>query len=173
MDNQNLHAMIRVNQAGEYGATRIYQGQMDAVGKSSPLFSELHHMLSQEKEHLKAFNERMVDTNIPPTLFHPLWHTAGYMLGYITGIMGEKAIHACTEAVEEVIDEHYQEQLSELENTPEHQELWEQINTFRQEELEHRDMARAQGASQAPFQPFLKMAIKSASKLAIFLSKRV
>ena len=162
--------MLRVNLAGEYGAKRIYEGQL-AVLKQSSIAPLLEHMQAQELAHLKAFEALVVENRVRPTLLHPLWHVAGYALGVATAYLGEKAAMACTAAVEEVIDQHYEKQLTLLGD--ENPDLSQLIYTCQQEELEHRDIALEQGAHEAPAYPLLTHAIKSASRLAIWLSERV
>jgi len=163
-------SMLRVNLAGEYGAKRIYEGQL-AVLKDSAVAPVLEHMKTQELAHLKAFEALVIENRVRPTLLHPLWHVAGYALGAATAYLGEKAAMACTAAVEEVIDQHYEKQLTLLGD--ENPDLSHLIYKCQQEELEHRDLALEQGAREAPAYPLLTHVIKSASRLAIWLSERV
>ena len=166
-------SMIRVNQAGEYGAKRIYKGQLDFLRNISPeTRATIEHMEEQEQEHLDAFNRQIATRQVQPTLLTPIWHAAGYAMGAATALMGEKAAMACTAAVEEVIDEHYQEQLNELEGEDE-EELRALITKCREDELEHRDTAYEHGAAEAPAYPVLSFGIKTASRMAIWLSKRI
>lgn len=169
---QQLASMIRVDQAGEYGAGYIYKGQIDAL-KSCEKRPLLEHMRDQELEHLRTFNEMIVSRRIRPTIMSPLWKVAGYTLGYVTGKMGEKAAMACTVAVEEVIDAHYQEQQQELDKIGGEATLQATIEKFRQEELEHRDIGLEHGALQMRGYEPLTKAVKAASKLAIWISKRI
>lgn len=167
---KRIASMLRVNLAGEYGAKRIYEGQL-AVLKASPSAPLLEHMKAQELEHLKAFEEWVVNNRVRPTLLQPLWHVAGYTLGVATAFLGEKTAMACTAAVEEVIDQHYEKQLIELgEENPELSQL---IRQCQEEELEHKALAFEQGAADAPGYPHLSRAIKAASHLAIWLSERI
>lgn len=162
--------MIRVNHAGEYGALRIYEGQLRILGKS-PKGDLLRHMLAQEKEHLEKFEKLIIENRVRPTLLSPLWHGLGYALGALTATMGEKTAMACTVAVEEVIDDHYAKQEQEL---PESElDFKTLIHKCREEESEHRDIGLANGAEQATAYPLLKGAIKAGTKLAIWLSERV
>jgi len=163
---KQIESMLRVNLAGEYGAQRIYEGQL-AVLKQSPSAPLLEHMKEQEMSHLKNFEEWAVKNHVRPTVLHPLWHVAGYALGAATGFLGEKAAMACTAAVEEVIDQHYEKQLTLLGNH--NPELSDLIYTCQQDEREHRDIALEQG----PAYPILSSAIRTASRLAIWLSERV
>ncbi len=169
MDEKDIHKMIRVNQAGEYGATRIYQGQL-AVFKGDPVIQK---MAEQEAVHLKKFNQLMIENKVRPTVLQPIWHVAGYLLGVTTALTGRKAAHACTIAVETVIDQHYQQQLDQLKNYPEHDALRQLVEECHLEELEHRDTAIQEGGESAPGYNFLSEVVQSVSRLAIWLSKRV
>lgn len=167
-------AMIRVDQAGEYGARRIYQGQLRALreqGSPSKYIAEIEHMAAQEDVHLARFNQLMVKHKVRPTLLTPLWHVAGYTLGYVTAKMGVSAAMACTVAVEEVIDQHYEQQKQTIDNRD--AELKHMIHTFQQEECEHRDKAHECGAEQAPLYPLLRRSIQAVSRLAIKLSTKI
>lgn len=165
-----IASMLRVNLAGEYGAKRIYEGQL-AVLKNSPSAALISHMKEQELGHLKAFEDWVVNNRVRPTLLHPLWHVAGYALGMGTALLGEKAAMACTAAVEEVIDQHYEQQLVRLGD--ENPRLSQLIQTCQQEERDHRELSLQQGAEEAPAYPVLSRAIKTASRLAIWLSERI
>jgi len=167
-----LERMIRVDHAGEYGAVRIYEGQLAVLGNavSRP---EIEHMAEQERVHLDKFNSLIRVRKVRPTALMPLWHMAGFALGAGTALMGEKAAYACTVAVEETIDEHYAEQVAALDAEGDEKELRDTFEKFRQEELEHRDTALENGAELAPGYEALKVAVKTGSKLAIWLSKRV
>lgn len=161
--------MIRVDHAGEYGARRIYQGQLDVL-HSSPAAPIIRHMAEQEQRHLDIFHTMLVERNVPPTLFMPLWYHAGYLLGVGTALMGEQAAMACTVAVEDLIDEHYARQAAMLgDQDP---ELSARIEQFRAEEIEHKEIALDNKAEQAPGYPLLFTAIKTASRVAIWLSER-
>lgn len=168
--SQFVQEVIRVDHAGEYGAKRIYQGQM-AVLKNSPAYQTIRHMAEQEEEHLAYFSEQIGKRKVRPTLLMPLWHVGAFAMGAATALMGQKAAMACTVAVEEVIDEHYNEQILQLgEKEP---ELCQKIEKFRAEELEHRDIGIANQAEEAAAYPLLRLAVRGATKLAIELSKRV
>ncbi len=162
--------MIRVNQAGEYGAKRIYAGQL-AVLKNKASAPVIRQMAEQEEVHLQAFNRMIAERGVRPTALQPVWHIAGFLLGAGTALLGEKAAMACTVAVEEVIDAHYTGQLEKL--GEEEPELKASITKFRAEELEHRATGLAHGAKSAPAYPALTGAIKNASRLAIWLSTRI
>jgi 3-demethoxyubiquinol 3-hydroxylase len=165
-----VRRMIRVDQAGEYGAARIYAGQL-AVLARSPSAPVLRRMAEQEDRHLREFDRLMVERRVRPTALSPLWHVAGYALGAATALLGERAAMACTAAVEEVIDAHYQHQIDALgEAEP---ALRAALAEFRANEIEHRDVALAHGAEDAPAQAVLAAAIKAGSRLAIWLSTRI
>ena len=169
---QLVERMVRVDHAGEYGAVRIYQGQLAVLGHSStgPV---IRQMAEQEQEHLAAFDKLVIERRVRPTALMPLWHVAGFALGAGTALLGERAAMACTVAVEEVIDEHYAKQIEALENAREEAELRQKLEEFRADEIEHRDTGLAHGARQAPgYQP-LTAFIKAGSRLAIWLSERV
>lgn len=164
-------SMLRVNQAGEYGATRIYAGQLAVLRKTSPAAHQIARMAQQEERHLERFNALMSERRVRPTALQPLWDVAGFMLGAATALLGEKAAMACTDAVETEIDRHYGEQLERLgDDDP---ELAADIADFRAEELEHRDTARAHGAAEAPGYPVLTAAIRAGCRVAIGLSKHI
>ena len=164
--------MIRVDHAGEYGAVRIYEGQLAVLGRSkSEAADAIRHMAKQEEAHLKAFDALVNERRVRPTALAPVWRLAGFALGAATALMGEKAAMACTEAVEDVIDRHYADQVERLgEHDP---ELKEKIEAFRAEEIAHRDTATAHGAAEAPAYPLLSGAIKAGCKVAIALSTRI
>src|SRR5205823_1600847 len=145
---ENIARMIRVNHAGEYGAARIYAGQLAVLGKS-PSAPVLKEMADQEKKHLEVFSGMMVKRRVRPTALMPLWHLAGYALGAATALLGEKAAMACTVAVESVIDEHYAKQEQAL--PAEEAELKSVVTEFRADEKAHHDTALAQGAEASPF----------------------
>jgi ubiquinone biosynthesis monooxygenase Coq7 len=164
-------SMLRVNQAGEYGATRIYAGQLAVLRDNSPAAKLVSRMAGQEERHLARFNALISERGVRPTILQPLWSVAGFALGTATALMSEKAAMACTDAVETEIDEHYRQQLQELgEEDP---ELATDIEAFRAEELEHRDTAREAGAAEAFGYPVLTAAVRAGCRLAIELSKRI
>jgi ubiquinone biosynthesis monooxygenase Coq7 len=162
--------MIRVDQAGEYGATRIYEGQLAVIrrGRGSQAIRE---MAEQEERHLAQFNRLAVARRIRPTALSPLWHVAGYALGAATALLGERAAMACTVAVEEVIDGHYARQEAAL--AADDAELAETIRAARADELAHRDTALAHEASETPGYELISAAIKTGARLAIWLSERI
>ncbi|MDD2794859.1 demethoxyubiquinone hydroxylase family protein [Acidocella sp.] len=161
---------IRVDHAGEYGAARIYAGQLAVLGRGAqgPV---IEHMRAQELEHLERFAEMIPARRVRPTALLPFWHVAGFALGAATAALGEKAAMACTVAVEEVIDAHYAGQEAALDERE--AALRETIATFRAEELSHRDIGLANGAEQAPGYRLLTALIKTGCRVAIKLSERV
>jgi 3-demethoxyubiquinol 3-hydroxylase len=167
---EQVKRMIRVNHAGEYGAQRIYAGQLAVLGKT-PVGPVLKHMADQEQEHLDAFSKMMRERRVRPTVLMPLWHAAGWALGAATALMGEKAAMACTVAVESVIDEHYAKQEQALGD--EEKELKSTVTQFRADEKEHHDTALEHGAEEAPVYHILRTAIIYQTRLAIWLSTRV
>ncbi|WP_137680436.1 demethoxyubiquinone hydroxylase family protein [Aurantiacibacter suaedae] len=166
-------AMIRVDQAGEFGATRIYAGQLAVVGERGPHAAQIRHMAEQEKVHRAKFDALMAERGVRPTALQPFWSIAGFALGAGTALIGPEAAMACTAAVEEEIDRHYSAQLNELEADGDDPELAALVEQFREEEREHRDTALASGAEQAPAYPLLSGAIRLGCRVAIKLAERV
>ncbi|HEX8400639.1 MAG TPA: demethoxyubiquinone hydroxylase family protein [Allosphingosinicella sp.] len=167
----DLPSMIRVDQAGEYGATRIYAGQLAVLGPRHPTSRLIEHMASQEARHLSTFDEMMVERGVRPTVLHPLWTVAGYWLGATTALIGPGAAMACTAAVETEIDDHYADQRQALgEDEP---DLGATIAEFQAEELEHRETALQHGAEQTFGYPILSAFIRAGCRAAIALSKRI
>lgn len=166
----SLAAMLRVNHAGEYGAKRIYAGQI-AVLRDHPLRPELEHMAAQEQVHLDAFNRLLPEHRVRPTALLPLWHVAGFALGAGTALLGPKAAMACTVAVESVITEHYDRQIAQPDIVG--PELQQTLQQFRDEEMEHHDTGLAHAAEEAPLYPLLSGAIKTACRAAIWISARI
>ena len=164
-------SMLRVNQAGEYGATRIYAGQLAVLRPNCPEAKLIARMAAQEERHLKRFNHLMAERRVRPTVLQPIWNVAGFALGAATALMSEKAALACTDAVETEIDKHYGSQLDQIDD--EDPELAADIAEFRAEELEHRDTAREAGAATAVGYPVLTAAIRAGCRMAIALSKRI
>jgi ubiquinone biosynthesis monooxygenase Coq7 len=166
----DIAAMIRVDHAGEYGAVRIYEGQL-AVLKDGPAAETIRRMAAEEQRHLDTFDRLIVERRVRPTALEPVWRLAGFALGEATALMGEKAAMACTAAVEEVIDEHYAGQIETLGDSD--AELKSTVAAFRADEVAHRDTALASGAEDAPGYPVLREAIKAGCRLAIALSTRL
>lgn len=170
-ERPDVAAMVRVDQAGEYGATRIYCGQLAVLGSHHPTAGVVARMQAQEARHLKTFDEMMVERGVRPTLLQPLWHAAGHALGAATALMSPGAAMACTAAVETEIDRHYGQQVTSL--GADEPDLSATITRFQSEELEHRDTAIASGAEDTFGYPFLSTAIRAGCRLAIALSKRI
>ena len=164
--------MIRVDQAGEYGATRIYAGQLAVMGNRGPHASEIRAMARQEEDHLARFNALMARRGVRPTALQPVWQAAGYALGAATALIGPEAAMACTAAIEEEIDRHYTAQIEDLAEGQD-PELASMIEEFRSDEREHRETALAAGAERAPAYPLLADAIRLGCRLAIRLSERI
>lgn len=165
-----IERIVRVDHAGEYGAKRIYQGQLAVLGRG-PKGDVLRHMQAQEQHHLDTFSALIADRRVRPTALLPLWHVAGFALGAVTAALGTRAAMACTVAVEEAIDEHYAAQAASLgeDEAP----LRQTIETFRTEELEHRDIGLAHEAERAPAYGLMYRLIKTGCRAAIRASERV
>ncbi|HEX8213988.1 MAG TPA: demethoxyubiquinone hydroxylase family protein [Allosphingosinicella sp.] len=163
--------MLRVDQAGEYGATRIYAGQLAVLGARHPASRTIARMAIQEQRHLTHFDRMLADKGVRPTLLQPIWNVAGHALGAVTALIGPDAAMACTAAVETEIDKHYGDQLRQLGD--DHPDLCATIAEFQAEELEHRDTAIAAGAERAPGYPLLSAVIRAGCRAAISLSKRI
>jgi len=168
---QLLERILRVDQAGEFGAVRIYQGQRAVLGRSATCGDALRKMEDEERRHLQTFNQLIGQRRVRPTLLSPLWHAMGFALGAGTALLGEKAAMACTVAVEEVIEGHYATQLEQLGD--DEADLKKTVADFRADELHHRDIGLASGAEQTVGYTLLSSAIKSGARLAIWLSERL
>jgi ubiquinone biosynthesis monooxygenase Coq7 len=167
---ETIARMIRVDHAGEFGAQRIYAGQLAVLseGKTGPA---IRKMAKQEDEHLAAFEKLMIEKRVRPTALHPLWHIAGFALGAATAALGEKAAMACTVAIEETIVEHYAKQIEALDrDDPALRKL---IKKFRDDEDHHRVEGLDHGAEDLPYYPVLRALIRAGSKTAIWLSERI
>lgn len=163
--------MLRVDQAGEYGAVRIYAGQLAVMGNRAPHAGEVAAMAAQEAEHRQRFDALLAERGVRPTALQPLWSVAGYALGAATALLGPEAAMACTAAIETEIDRHYTQQLNELGGSD--PELSGVIESFRADEREHHAAAIAAGAERAPAYPLLSGAIRLGCRLAIRLSERI
>ena len=168
---EEIAAIIRVDHAGEYGAVRIYQGQLAVFGNAkSKTAAAVRQMAEQEQAHLKAFDALINERRVRPTALEPVWRVAGFALGAATAMMGEKAAMACTAAVEDVIDRHYAGQIERLDGDP---ALKKTVEAFRADEIAHRDQALAHGAAEAPGYRLLSEAIKAGCRVAIALSEKI
>ena len=171
MTDKRTQRMLRVDHAGEYGATRIYAGQLAVMGNRAPHAADVAHMAAQEAEHKARFDTMLAERGVRPTALQPFWHVAGFALGAATALMGPEAAMACTAAIEEEIDQHYGDQLNELgEDDP---ELAGVIRQFRDDERQHRETALAAGAERAPAYPLLSGAIRLGCRVAIKLAERI
>ena len=164
-------AMLRVDQAGEYGATRIYAGQLAVMGNRAALSGEIAHMAEQEAVHRAKFDALIAERGVRPTALQPVWAAAGYALGAATAMLGPEAAMACTAAIEQEIDRHYTAQLDELGGDD--PQLSEMVAAFREDERAHRETALAAGAERAPAYPLLSGAIRLGCRMAIRLSQRI
>lgn len=163
-----------MDHAGELGAVWIYRGQRAVFAQApgrSRLRADLADMERHEQAHLSRFDDILTERNVRPTLLAPLWRAAGFALGAGTALMGERAAHACTEAVETVIEGHYAGQIAEVEGRE--PELAAELAVFRDEELAHRDHAVEQGARDAPGYGLLSAVIRAGCRAAIKISEKV
>jgi ubiquinone biosynthesis monooxygenase Coq7 len=166
--------MLRVDHAGELGAVYIYRGQQAVLGRApgrERVTEQLKEMEAHEAVHLSTFDSLLSERGVRPTLLAPLWRAAGFALGAGTALLGERAAHACTEAVETVIGGHYAEQVEELRDSE--PELAATFAQFRDEELEHLDTAVAEGAREAPGYAVLSAVIRAGCRAAIKVSEKV
>jgi ubiquinone biosynthesis monooxygenase Coq7 len=164
-------AMVRVDHAGEYGAARIYAGQLAVMGTRHPFSGEIARMAAQEEKHLKTFDRLLTERRVRPTLLMPLWHMAGFALGAASALAGPKAAMAVTAAVETEIDRHYAAQREALAGTD--AELEGLVAEFQADELEHRETAVAHGAEEAPAYPLMSAIIRAGCRAAIRVSEKI
>ena len=172
--NNKVEEFIRVDHAGERGAVKIYQGQLlalNTVVKDDKLKKTIEDMKEHEIEHCQFFEAEIKKRNIKPTKFLPLWDLLGVGLGFGSTLLGKKAAMLCTASVEEVIDKHYLNQINQL--GPEEKELKKKITKFRQDELDHKDIAYEEGASKKGLYSVMDKIIKTGSKIAIRISEKV
>lgn len=172
--DRRIAEMIRVDHAGEYGAVQIYRGQravFDRIEGKAHAARLIAEMEAGEQEHLETFDRLIAERGVRPTLMAPLWRVAGFGLGAATALLGEKAAHACTEAVEDVIEEHYGAQGEELRGVD--SELKGIVDRFRADEIAHKDTAIEQGARSAPAYPVLSAVIKFGCRAAIRISEKI
>lgn len=178
---RRIAEMLRVDHAGEYGAVAIYRGQQAVLGRARrtrPAARELHEMERQEQAHLDAFDALLLERKVRPTLLAPAWAAAGYALGVATALIGPRAAHACTEAVESVIEDHYGDQIEELARAEDggigaEPELKARFEAFRADEIAHKDAAVAAGAREAPAYPLLAAVIRAGCRAAIKISEKI
>ena len=169
-----LEEFIRVDHAGERGAIKIYEGQLLAlktIMKNDELKAKIEEMKIHEEEHAEFFENEIKKRNIKPTKFLPLWDLLGLGLGFGSTILGNKAAMLCTASVEEVIDEHYQNQINKLQD--DEKNLKKKIIKFREDELHHKDIAYENGASKDGLYSILDKVIKTGSRIAITISEKI
>lgn len=165
----DTESMIRVDQAGEYGATRIYAGQLAIMGGRSPAARSIARMAAQEERHRRTFDRMIAERGVRPTLLQPIWNVAGYGLGMATALLGPEAAMACTVAIETEIDRHYGQQIVELGSSD--PELSDAIVDFQAEEVEHKTLAtEARGTAEFPI---MSAAIRLGCRIAIAVTKRI
>ena len=173
-DKNKIEEFLRVDHAGERGAIKIYEGQLLALNtfvKDNKLKKMIEEMKNHEKEHLDFFNKEIKKRNIKPTKLLPLWDLLGVGLGFGSAMMGKKATMLCTASVEEVIDEHYQKQLNQINSNE--KILKEKIKKFRDDEIHHKNIAYDNGASKEGLYSILDKIIKTGSKVAISISEKI
>ena len=173
-NKKTLEEIIRVDHAGERGAIKIYEGQLLALKtfkQNASLKRKIEEMKEHEREHYEYFDKEIKKRNIKPTKLLPLWDLMGVTLGFGTAMLGEKAAMLCTASVEEVIDEHYQDQINQL--GPEEKSLKKKIIKFREDDLHHKDIAYEKGATKKGFYSIMDKIIKTGSKIAIRISEKV
>ena len=174
LSDQRINEMLRVDHAGEYAAVAIYKAQQRVFARSpktNKIANQLQHMQDEEQKHLDAFDDLLLENEARPTALMPVWDFASKTLGIATALMGEKAAHACTEAVETVIEEHYAAQIEETKDG--HPELSKRFTQFREDELAHRDTAIEEGAKDAVGYPVLSAVIKAGCRAAIKISEKI
>tara|TARA_B100001146_G_C15869048_1_gene301059 strand:+ start:29 stop:562 length:534 start_codon:yes stop_codon:yes gene_type:complete len=173
-NKKKIEEFIRVDHAGERGAIKIYEGQLlalNTVFKDEKLKKTIEEMKFNEKEHLDFFEKELKKRNIKPTKFLPIWDLLGVGLGFGTTLLGKRAAMLCTASVEEVIDEHYQKQIKQIED--DEKELKKKIIKFKEDELHHKDIAYDEGASKEGIYSILDKIIKTGSRIAINISEKV
>ncbi len=170
INNKSLDSMLRVDHAGEVAARKIYDGQLLILG-NRPEAKEIKKMRDQEQEHLDAFDDLLNEYKVRPSLLTPVWNSAGFALGAFTALMGSKAAMACTIAVEEVIGEHYEKQSKSLKKS--NLKLSKKLDTFAEEELEHRDIAKEHDGEMALGYKLIRKVIQTGCRCAIKIVEKV
>ena len=173
-DKKTLEKIIRVDHAGERGTIKIYEGQLLAlktIKQDETLKEKIEEMKEQEKEHLEYFEKEIQKRKIKPTSMLPLWDLMGITLGFGTALLGKKATMLCTASVEEVIDEHYKNQLGKLGN--DEKELKKKIEKFNEDENNHKNIAYESGATNKGLYSIMDKIIKIGSRIAITISEKV
>ena len=173
-NKKKIEEFIRVDHAGERGAIKIYEGQLLALNtlvNNDDLKQKIYEMKKHEEEHSNFFDNEIEKRNINPTKLLPLWDLLGLGLGFGSAILGKKAAMLCTASVEEVIDEHYKNQINQIE--VDEKDLKEKIIKFRQDELDHKDIAYEEGATKKGLYSIMDKVIKTGSKIAIKVSEKI
>jgi len=173
-DRKIIEQIIRVDHAGERGAIKIYEGQLlalNTIKKNEKLKSKINYMKDHEKKHYDFFDSEIKKRGIKPTVFLPLWDLMGVGLGFGSALLGKKATMLCTASVEEVIEDHYKDQLDQLEK--DEKKLKDKILKFRDDEIHHKDIAYESGASKDGLYTIMDKVIKTGSKIAINISKKI
>ena len=173
-NSKKIEEFIRVDHAGERGAIKIYEGQLLAlktIRKDVNLQKTIEEMKIHEKEHCDFFEKEIKKRKIEPTKLLPLWDLLGVGLGFGSTILGKKAAMLCTASVEEVIDDHYKNQIDQLGS--DEKELKDKIIKFREDELHHKDIAYEEGATKKGLYGILDKIIKTGSKVAINISEKI
>ena len=173
-NQKTLEEIIRVDHAGERGAIKIYEGQLLAlktIKQDNNLKDKIEEMKEQEKEHLEYFEKEIQKRKIKPTYLLPLWDVMGVALGFGTAILGKKAAMLCTASVEEVIEDHYQNQLKKLGN--DEMDLKAKIEKFKEEEINHKNIAYESGATNKGLYSIMDKVIRTGSRIAITISEKI
>ena len=175
MNEARIEEIIRVDHAGEHGATSIYKGTLDILNllgdkETIPIIEE---MAEGEKKHVREFNRLIKERSIRPTALLPIWKLAGYSLGALSAVYGKNAIMACTEAVEEVIDKHYSEQIEELDKSGQEESLLNSLKEFHADEVEHEMIAKKELDETSTALNIFKNLIKIGCKGAIKVSEKI
>lgn len=170
--NNKVAEIIRVNHAGEYGAKRIYEGQLQYI-KDGADAALINSMLRQEKEHLDYFSSQLIKRQVRPTALMPFWHFGGYLLGSLSSFLGVKVAMLVTKSVEEVIEQHYQDQLDYLNAIEGEKELLVNIEKFQDDEVEHKNIAIKHDGQKAFLAAIISMIVKNICRISISLSKNI
>ena len=169
-----LEEIIRVDHAGERGAIKIYEGQLLALKtiiQDEKLKNTIEEMKEHEKEHLEYFEKEIYNRKIKPTYFLPLWDVMGVALGFGTAMLGKKAAMVCTASVEEVIEDHYQNQIKKLGN--DEKDLKAKIEKFKTDEVNHKNIAYDSGATNKGVYSIMDKIIRTSSRIAITISEKI
>ena len=168
-----IEKIIRVDQAGEVGAQRIYEGQklIFKILKNDNDLKEVSRMAEEEKEHLDYFNNLANERNVQPTKLAPIFEVGAFALGAGSALLGRKAAYVCTEAVEEIIEDHYDNQIDQLDGIDD--EIKKKIMKFQEDEINHKNTAINMGSQTAPVYNILRTIVNSTTKAAIFLAERI